>query len=90
MQIVIKISKEDYERLKEYEKAPFYSLTSRVYEAIANGTPLPKDYGRLIDADKLDTRERGNNSQRTMWWNIDQIVRKAPTIIEADKEDGGK
>ena len=51
------------------------------------GTPLPKGHGRLIDADKLDTRERGNNSQRTMWWNIERIVDKAPTIVEADKEN---
>ena len=35
---------------------------------------------RLIDADKLDTRERGNNAQRTMWWNIKRIIEKAPTI----------
>lgn len=39
MQIVIDIPEEDYERLKEYKKAPFRSLTSRAYEAIANGTP---------------------------------------------------
>lgn len=35
---------------------------------------------RLIDADKLDTRERGNNSQRTMWWNIKRLIDSAPTI----------
>ena len=35
---------------------------------------------RLIDADKLDTRPRGNNSQQTMWWNIKQIIDKAPTV----------
>ena len=40
MKIVINIDEEDYERLKEYKKAPFCSLTSRAYEAIANGTPL--------------------------------------------------
>ena len=35
---------------------------------------------RLIDADALDTRERGNNSQRTMWWHIKNLIDKAPTI----------
>lgn len=53
IELVIKISEEDYERLKEYEKAPFYSLTSRVYEAIANGTPIPKGHGRLKDEDEI-------------------------------------
>ena len=75
MQIVIKISKEDYERLKEYEKAPFNSLTSRVYEAIANGTPLPKGHGRLIDADDIDNHIIGH---------VD--TSSCPTIIEADKK----
>lgn len=40
IELVVKISEEDYERLKVYEKAPFSSLTSRAYEAIANGTTL--------------------------------------------------
>lgn len=34
---------------------------------------------RYIDAEKLDTRERGNNSQRTMWNEIKRIVDNAPT-----------
>ena len=38
---------------------------------------------RLIDADALDTRERGNNSQRTMWWHIKNLIDKAPTIDAA-------
>lgn len=46
MQVVINIDDEDYERLKEYEKAPFNSLTSRAYEAVANGTVIPKGHGR--------------------------------------------
>ena len=35
---------------------------------------------RLIDANALDTRERGNNSQCTMWWNIRKIINEAPTV----------
>lgn len=35
---------------------------------------------RLIDADKLDTRERGNNSQRTMWREIEWLIKNAPTV----------
>ncbi len=34
---------------------------------------------RYIDANKLDTRERGNNSQRTMWREIKDLVDSAPT-----------
>lgn len=35
---------------------------------------------RLIDADKLDTRKRGNNSQRTMWREIEWLIKNAPTV----------
>lgn len=60
IKLVVKISEEDYERLKEYEKAPFNSMTSRVYEAIANGTPLTPD----ILADLLmEERIRGELKQ---------------------------
>lgn len=78
IELVIKISEEDHERLKEYEKAPFNSLTSRVYEAIANGTPLPKGHGRLIDKNALIGKIHGVKSITA--------VLDAPTIIEADKE----
>lgn len=34
---------------------------------------------RYIDADKLDTRPRGNNSQMTMWYQIKSLIDNAPT-----------
>ena len=85
MQIVIDIPEEDYERLKVYEKAPFCSLTSRVYEAIANGTPFPEHHGALKDVDKLipDMCETiGCGYQAVSCIQIDL----APTIIPATKE----
>lgn len=54
VEIIIKLSEEDYERLKEYEKAPFNSLTSRVYESIANGAPLPANHGKIVDLGNID------------------------------------
>lgn len=48
---------------------------------------LPEEHGDLIDRSKLDTRERGNNSQRCMWRNIKQIIENAPIVVEADKEN---
>ena len=39
---------------------------------------------RYIDADKLDTRPKGNNSQRTMWLQIKWLIDEAPT---ADVEE---
>ena len=48
IELVIKISEEDYERLKVYKKAPFCSFPSRVYEAVANGTP-PSERAQATD-----------------------------------------
>lgn len=42
---------------------------------------------RYIDADKLDTRQRGNNSQRTMWREIKRIVDDAPTADVVPKSE---
>jgi hypothetical protein len=42
---------------------------------------------RYIDADALDTRPRGNNSQRTMWREIKWIVDNAPTADVAPKSE---
>ena len=85
----IKLVVEIDERIIEYikEKDLPLGMIDDLCRAAENGTPLPKGHGRLIDADKLDTRERGNNSQRTMWRQIEYIVRHAPTIVEADKDE---
>lgn len=86
MQILIDIPDAEYNQIKERHP----NICSYADSLIRCGTPLPKGHGRLIDADKLDTRERGNNSQRTMWWKIDCIVKHAPTIVEADKENNNE
>lgn len=66
-----------------------------VRKAIADGTPLPKHHGRLIDEDKvLDDIEKQypasvseidkckRYARLVYYW----AVKNAPTIIEADKE----
>ena len=79
IELVIKIPEEDYltfSELSEKEKVNELSYYERI---IANGTPLPKGHGRLIDADALplddiDSANYGSN-----------FIHIAPTIIEADK-----
>ena len=85
MQIVIDISKEDYNRIKDIPEA-FNSLTTRVYKSIKNGTPLPKGHGRLIDGDKA-IADFANYGIDHMWdaFDLPDIIDNSPTIIEADK-----
>lgn len=96
MELIINIPEEDYERLKEYKKAPFRSLTSRAYEVIANGTPLPKGHGRLIDENELLKMTNSYKSElgrlkadpvvKCGVETIERFIKEMPIIIEADKE----
>ena len=70
MQIVIDISEELYQMCRGC-----LGDADCIESAIANGTPLPKGHGRLIDADDIDNHIIGH---------VD--TRSCPTIIEADKE----
>ena len=81
MQIVIEIDEEDYNRLKEMPYV-FDSLTSRLYRAVKDGTPLPKNHGRLIDADALNFNANYNEPLIHK-----QDVDNAPTILEEVKAD---
>ena len=51
----------------------------RVYDAIKNGTPLPKGHGKLKDADHYI---------KMQWEHPDySLTDDEPTIIEADKAE---
>ena len=72
MQLVIEIDENEYIGIKSFPNGnTSYPWTLHLYDAVRNGTPLPKGHGRLVDAD----RAYEFNS-------IDDM----PTIIEADKE----
>ena len=80
MKIIIDISDEDYEYIKNSNDMNF--------NAIKNGTPLPKNHGRLIDADVIDD----NIYELTRSLDLDysqiiNVVDNAPTIIEAESEE---
>ena len=94
MQIVIDIDEEDYKRIQDTSDV-FNSLTSRTYSAIKNGTPLPENHGRLIDADAFEKRlmnarsyylgEKADDFDLRFAVGIKSAVERlvdAPTIIE--------
>lgn len=82
MQIVIDIPEEAYDFIK---RTSYH--TRSLYEAIKNGTPLPKGHGRLIDADALLRK----HTEFDAYPFPSTTINNAPTIIEADKaESEGK
>ena len=96
MQIMIDIDKNIYNRLLVYkDKQLAVNSANDLAEltiAVANGTPLPKGHGRLIDADAeikkiQDISDRVKNRNASCLDVYDgeiAAMRLAQTIIEAD------
>lgn len=93
MQIVIDIPNWLYNAIMEC-KEPNYSKS--LGEAVRDGTPLPKGYGRLGDLDELE--QRISNYIEYYEHMMDEFtllqekfilegIKDTPTIIEADKEE---
>ena len=92
IELVINISEENYKNIKEQVNKRDYP-DMQIGKAIADGTPLPKGHGRLIDADELISNICGNScgchleecGYDNPCYSVTRI-NSAQTIIEADKE----
>ena len=81
IELVIKIDEELYKTYKGRPPMLGDAGIDTIAQSIANGTPLPKGHGRLIDADALyDQFEYAD-------YDFEKTLEYAPTIIEADKEN---
>lgn len=82
MQIVIKISEDSYKATCRGLMLP--PDVENVVNAIRNGTPLPKGYGRLIDTTNLieEVKARCDNPAQVI-----EVINDEMAIIEADKEN---
>lgn len=89
MQMVIEINELVYEGCLILNRANEGTV---VEKAVANGTPLPKGHGRLIDADKLEediTNALKNGLspyEAKVFVEFMCYVDEAPTVIKATKE----
>ena len=103
MTIVIDISEErfrDIQRIAEVQRESNHFKTAE--QIVANGTPLPKGHGRLIDAQKLNDEmyhaafetdtplQRWDSGCWIRYKMFEVIGKKQPTIIEADAESEDK
>ena len=82
IELVVKMPENTYRQIQALVRNNYFEhdICGNSMRRIANGTPLPKGHGRLIDADALplhaiDDANYGSN-----------YIQIAPTIIEADKE----
>lgn len=83
VEIVIKISDEDYKRIQDIPDV-FNSLTSRMYSAIRKGVPLPKGHGRLIDVDAINIHDVSPAYGMEVYGVTQEDIEDTPTIIKAE------
>ena len=86
MQIVIDIDEQEYNSVKKYPGSYNFGYV------IANGTPLPKGHGRLVDIDEateiLINNTNLNDAVETLGSTLTVgFFNTLPTIIEADKTE---
>lgn len=83
IELVIKISEEDYFLINRNN---FCMNKWKVYEAIKNGTPLPKGHGDLIDRKEV---MKNMEFEEDGYCDFDcyKPITDAQTIIEADKAE---
>ena len=78
MELVIDIDECIYNRVSNNEAYVLSEVDDILIEnAIANGTPLPKGHGRLIDANVLMDGLEDN-------YEICELVNATPSIIESE------
>lgn len=96
IELVIKISEEEYVNLKNainslIENGLKRASMSQVCLAVLNGAPLPKGHGKLIDADviinKLCTHEASVFFGSVTCSEILDFINNEKPIIEADKAE---
>ena len=94
MKLIIEISEDVYEECQGHIYFP--DTGGELFNAVKNGTPLPKGHGRLIDADSIYQIVRPIEQSDAEWGMTAETAKrlmfdafdKAPTIIEAD--EGGE
>lgn len=80
MQLVIDISEADYKYFTDANEK--YKLKENTFTwMIANGTPLPKGHGRLVDADTLWDSFQDSNG------DFYEALDDTPTLLEAEEEE---
>lgn len=77
MQVVIEIHENLFNALKDNDYIPY---DRPIKDAIIDGIILPKNHGRLIDADALKKAYKSGN------WDLHKVLDGAETIIEAESE----
>lgn len=84
MQIVIEINEDAYNLLEQKYRNGKADVLDCI---ILNGNILPKNHGRLIDADKLELDDGYSNYDGHYHTYSSEAIYYAPTIIEGSESE---
>jgi len=84
IELVIKVPEEIY-KASQVINVKYEDVIQIPLEVIANGTPLPKGHGRLIDVDELKKHKYHDNHRYENAVAV-AYIDWADAIIEADKD----
>jgi hypothetical protein len=90
MQVVINIDDVVYKRAMVYKGEQFPDnddLLGALITAVANGTPLPKSHGRLIDADEINLKDISPVDGFSVYGATAEDIDLTPTVLEADEAE---
>lgn len=91
MKLIIEIDEKIINQAKHYHDIPYDDYVVMTAEALANGTPLPKGHGALIDRDVLQRyieQDKQEAFTKHQVWLLASVYNEGnvPVIVEADKE----
>lgn len=98
MQIIVDIADVTYSEIKKGKiYTSFRDVPQESINAIKNGTPLPKNHGRLIDADILTGMISKKSAEpeyqhtgedwRAGLYLAEDLTYEVPTVLEAESEE---
>jgi hypothetical protein len=91
IKLVIKIPEEIYKRILPYKDVPVISNLandfSEITHAIANGVPIPKGHGRLVDADAINLKDISPVDGFSVYGATAEDIDLTPTVLEAESEE---
>lgn len=95
MQIVIDIDDEDYKKVLDANNRDVgWNIAHACYEAVLDGTPLPKGHGKLVDINSIPKEDRHITVKSLLHpgtiahagaITLEEYANSLPTIIEADR-----
>lgn len=85
MKLVIQLDDETYKEVMDRTEFDTLVLGIKLIEVVQNATLLPKEHGRLIDENEVKQMIKDAKVKNEASKNFaENIIRFAPTVIEAD------